>query len=162
MTPCRFASGSRCRTLSEPCYKIVELRGLEPLTFSLRTRRATDCAIAPRSGGMISTQTLPPSGGGRLPRFPVSGHPRRLRGRGWSICDDRPFVAWRRSARTGQVDRAYGSRCQGLGNIRRHGDRNRLPQGAWCRGHISLDTCSVRIRGARREVLATEEDSGFV
>jgi hypothetical protein len=28
----------------------VELRGLEPLTFSLRTRRATDCAIAPRIG----------------------------------------------------------------------------------------------------------------
>jgi hypothetical protein len=30
--------------------KKVELRGLEPLTFSLRTRRATDCAIAPRTG----------------------------------------------------------------------------------------------------------------
>ena len=29
---------------------MVELRGLEPLTFSLRTRRATDCAIAPRIG----------------------------------------------------------------------------------------------------------------
>ena len=28
----------------------VELRGFEPLTFSLRTRRATDCAIAPRTG----------------------------------------------------------------------------------------------------------------
>ena len=26
----------------------VELRGFEPLTFSLRTRRATNCAIAPR------------------------------------------------------------------------------------------------------------------
>ena len=26
----------------------MELRGFEPLTFSLRTRRATDCAIAPR------------------------------------------------------------------------------------------------------------------
>jgi len=25
----------------------VELRGFEPLTFSLRTRRATNCAIAP-------------------------------------------------------------------------------------------------------------------
>jgi site-specific DNA recombinase len=30
---------------------MVELRGLEPLTFSLRTRRATGCAIAPRIGG---------------------------------------------------------------------------------------------------------------
>jgi hypothetical protein len=28
----------------------VELRGFEPLTFSLRTRRATGCAIAPRIG----------------------------------------------------------------------------------------------------------------
>ncbi len=54
---------------------LVELRGLEPLTFSLRTRRATDCAIAPWTGGMISTQTLPPSGGGRLRCFPGSGRP---------------------------------------------------------------------------------------
>ena len=30
---------------------MVELRGLEPLTFSLRTRRATSCAIAPRTSG---------------------------------------------------------------------------------------------------------------
>ena len=28
----------------------VELRGFEPLTFSLRTRRATSCAIAPSTG----------------------------------------------------------------------------------------------------------------
>jgi hypothetical protein len=27
--------------------KLVELRGIEPLTFSMRTRRATNCAIAP-------------------------------------------------------------------------------------------------------------------
>ena len=27
----------------------VELRGFEPLTFSLRTRRATNCATAPES-----------------------------------------------------------------------------------------------------------------
>lgn len=27
---------------------MVELRGIEPLTFSMRTRRATNCAIAPR------------------------------------------------------------------------------------------------------------------
>ena len=26
---------------------LVELRGFEPLTFSLRTRRATNCATAP-------------------------------------------------------------------------------------------------------------------
>ena len=28
---------------------LVELRGFEPLTFSLRTRRATNCATAPES-----------------------------------------------------------------------------------------------------------------
>ena len=36
--------------LVRACYWMVELRGLEPLTFSLRTRRATSCAIAPRIG----------------------------------------------------------------------------------------------------------------
>lgn len=29
---------------------LVELRGFEPLTFSLRTRRATNCATAPNEG----------------------------------------------------------------------------------------------------------------
>ena len=29
------------------CSNVVELRGIEPLTFSMRTRRATNCAIAP-------------------------------------------------------------------------------------------------------------------
>ncbi len=31
------------------CTFSVELRGIEPLTFSMRTRRATNCAIAPWS-----------------------------------------------------------------------------------------------------------------
>ena len=30
-------------------FNSVELRGFEPLTFSLRTRRATNCAIAPQA-----------------------------------------------------------------------------------------------------------------
>ena len=29
------------------CFEVVELGGFEPPTFSLRTRRATNCAIAP-------------------------------------------------------------------------------------------------------------------
>ncbi len=33
----------------------VELRGFEPLTFSLRTRRATNCATAPRCGRNCNT-----------------------------------------------------------------------------------------------------------
>jgi hypothetical protein len=40
----------RTNDLVKAILKIVELRGLEPLTFSLRTRRATGCAIAPRIG----------------------------------------------------------------------------------------------------------------
>ena len=38
----------------------VELRGFEPLTFSLRTRRATSCAIAPcRFRGTSKSYTTP-------------------------------------------------------------------------------------------------------
>ena len=39
---------------------LVELRGFEPLTFSLRTRRATNCATAPCAGereGKVTTAT---------------------------------------------------------------------------------------------------------
>ena len=39
----------RCSSTSS----IVELRGFEPLTFSLRTRRATNCAIAPHAGDSL-------------------------------------------------------------------------------------------------------------
>ena len=38
----------------------MELRGFEPLTFSLRTRRATNCATAPCAGereGKVTTET---------------------------------------------------------------------------------------------------------
>jgi site-specific DNA recombinase len=71
---------------------LVELRGLEPLTFSLRTRRATDCAIAPRTGGPISTETLPPSGRGRLPRFLACRCLTSVRSRRWSVCRNRPIL----------------------------------------------------------------------
>ena len=43
LTPTPASTDVRCSSTSE----IVELRGFEPLTFSLRTRRATNCAIAP-------------------------------------------------------------------------------------------------------------------
>ena len=39
--------------------QLVELRGIEPLTFSMRTRRATNCAIAPWSGSRLSARTAP-------------------------------------------------------------------------------------------------------
>src|ERR1700712_5091526 len=40
--------------------RVVELRGFEPLTFSLRTRRATNCATAPcarEREGKVTTET---------------------------------------------------------------------------------------------------------
>ena len=43
---------------------VVELRGFEPLTFSMRTRRATNCAIAPDTGS-TRYQSQP---AGRKPR----------------------------------------------------------------------------------------------
>ena len=48
-TPDQRQSARVLPELSKPCSGTVELRGLEPLTFSLRTRRATNCAIAPQT-----------------------------------------------------------------------------------------------------------------
>ena len=39
---------------------MVELRGIEPLTYSMRTSRATNCAIAPDTAKEV---TSPPRGG---------------------------------------------------------------------------------------------------
>ena len=39
----------------------MELRGFEPLTFSLRTRRATNCATAPCAGEREGKVTTEPS-----------------------------------------------------------------------------------------------------
>lgn len=45
----KLAKNGRMSTSNTACCANgVELRGFEPLTFSLRTRRATNCAIAPR------------------------------------------------------------------------------------------------------------------
>jgi hypothetical protein len=38
---------TKLRKLSLNCAFPVELRGFEPLTYSMRTSRATNCAIAP-------------------------------------------------------------------------------------------------------------------
>ena len=42
--PAETAGGAAVRTLTTS----VELRGIEPLTYSMRTSRATNCATAPR------------------------------------------------------------------------------------------------------------------
>ena len=47
-------------------FRLVELRGFEPLTFSLRTRRATNCATAPWCGRNDNTTvTAAPNLAGR-------------------------------------------------------------------------------------------------
>ena len=46
---------------------VVELGGFEPPTFSLRTRRATNCAIAPRTETSIASPPTEREPGGRGP-----------------------------------------------------------------------------------------------
>jgi hypothetical protein len=59
-------------TAGETGFRVVELRGFEPLTFSLRTRRATNCATAPctgriRRGSEDTTHAGPARIGGQPP-----------------------------------------------------------------------------------------------
>ena len=49
---------------------VVELGGFEPPTFSLRTRRATNCAIAPRTGTSIAPPPTEREPGWPLPVLP--------------------------------------------------------------------------------------------
>ena len=44
---------------------VVELRGFEPLTFSLRTRRATNCATAPTTASTLACEHLGDSAQGQ-------------------------------------------------------------------------------------------------
>ncbi len=37
---------------------LVEIRGFEPLTYTLRTYRATNCAISPNFGGNKWARTI--------------------------------------------------------------------------------------------------------
>ena len=120
---------------------VVELRGLEPLTFSLRTRRATDCAIAPRTGGPISTETLPPSGRGGLARFSPPASLAVSRSRHRSVGCHRHLRAGRgRHSRTGKINRTYGPRGQRLRNIGRHSDRDGIPESTRLRRCVGLAT----------------------
>ena len=54
------------------CRPVVELGGFEPPTFSLRTRRATNCAIAPRSSPS-ATRSSGRRGGTPPGRAPLTG-----------------------------------------------------------------------------------------
>ena len=62
-----------------PCQRaltLVELRGFEPLTFSLRTRRATNCATAPGAPDGARKKVPPVAGRFRIGCRGVI-HPRR-------------------------------------------------------------------------------------
>jgi site-specific DNA recombinase len=118
---------------------LVELRGFEPLTFSLRTRRATSCAIAPGCCRVTPTAQIPYTG--RLP--PSKSWTRRTPNR---LLVDRPLVAGifgvrnRRSVRRDrdaaegtedgcrQVDRPDGARGERLGDVCGPRDRDRVEQ----------------------------------
>ena len=54
------------------CRPVVELGGFEPPTFSLRTRRATNCSIAPRSSPS-ATRSSGRRGGTPPGRAPLTG-----------------------------------------------------------------------------------------
>ena len=97
-----YSPANRGNALVKATFRLVELRGLEPLTFSLRTRRATDCAIAPRIGVGRSARRLyhrqaeatwrdsPPASAGGASDAGA-----------WRVCCDRPLMPCRgRPART--------------------------------------------------------------
>ncbi len=79
--PGKLDSGSR---LVKVCWTMVELRGFEPLTSSLRTRRATNCAIAPSSGAGTKAIT---SAGRLVTPGPARGSRRPTR---WRTLNQRP------------------------------------------------------------------------
>ena len=120
---------------------MVELRGFEPLTFSLRTRRATNCATAPgpdRSPGEPSaTQKIPPGAGafrirtaGRRARRRVASL-RRSRGMRRGLGHQRAVggvAPGARDAGLEQVDGADRAVRPRLGDVRRQRHRQRVPQ----------------------------------
>ena len=76
--PCRDSAVTYVAT-----HHRVELRGFEPLTFSLRTRRATNCATAPKCGSNDNTDRKGrrngPSGPPPAPRAATSRRRPRAR-----------------------------------------------------------------------------------
>ena len=128
---------------------VVELRGFEPLTFSLRTRRATNCATAPCVDVPTRGEKIPPgqrpSESGGPTRRPAAGAARPVPAPR-PAASARPSLAPVRLARRARgvarlgaarapgaglaevdgADRTAGG--GGLGDVRRQGDRQRVPQ----------------------------------
>ena len=55
-TPKKWLKNSKKRA-KMPVF-LVEIRGFEPLTYTLRTYRATNCAISPNFGGNKWARTI--------------------------------------------------------------------------------------------------------
>ena len=122
--------------------RVVELRGFEPLTFSLRTRRATNCATAPeRRSNRRETKRYHPRE--RLPNRPRQEPTARRGGlHGLALPGLLGSAAWAAisvSAAVCPEVQVPGSprsmvrtvRCaRRLGDVRRQGDRQRVPQRA--------------------------------
>ena len=142
---------------------MVELRGFEPLAFSLRTRRATNCATAPEARETITSAPAPAEKRGRAGRTagpsPTSGEwtayqPQcRTQGQRW-LCSSIParvvilgptLRVRRRGRRAGPSSaprRSARSRRAGPRTSRRAVPRRapspRRPRR--CRGHRGRDT----------------------
>ena len=114
---------------------MVELRGFEPLTFSLRTRRATNCATAPcarEREGKVTTETGtdPNRGGAQAPatlRSPSSVPLVLLRPSGLAGQGGVGLVV-AGAVDAGELDRADRTTGAGLVDVRRQGHRQRVPQ----------------------------------
>ena len=155
----RVSRGGRsedARTAAGGCGPVcgVELRGFEPLTFSLRTRRATNCATAPWPCDQVARR---PSAGQKIPvgagafrigtalgRGRPAGQPPTARSRCCSVGRHRggglghegavgrvAARARRRRARAGRWCAPSGGAR--LGDVRREGHRQRVPQRAGAR-----------------------------
>src|SRR5687767_11263431 len=98
---------------------VVELGGLEPPTYSLRTSRATTCAIAP---GKPRSRVSP--GFSLVGRAPgLLGGRRHARQLDVLALD----MARGPGARLGEIDGAHSAAGARLRDVRRDGDRQRVP-----------------------------------
>ena len=108
------------------CTYLVELRGFEPLTFSLRTRRATNCATAPVRRRATRWETLAPD-----PRALPIG-PGRVRNRRRGGPSPRRGGCARPGPRRARRGRSPRPRpCDRRSRLRCRRGRSCAPCGAW-------------------------------
>lgn len=126
----------------------VELRGIEPLTFSMRTRRATNCAIAPAARRFrLAMEDFSRSVGRSTNRLVTGGFSgwRTGGGDGWNrgAWRGRPGSVERcRCRRDGSEGGGGGRPCEWGGSDRRWGRLGNVP---------AVGGCSVSVGGEGRE-----------